>query len=92
MCSFDAMQGQFRAEITIKESLLLQPGLQKHQFHESYCNVSVELDIDDSDLPELISDPESDSDSDLEAGDSDLDDDLDEEDEGEYLEVVYRLN
>ena len=38
----------------------------------------MEPDIDDSDLPELISDPESDSDSDLEAGDSDWDDDLEE--------------
>ena len=86
MCSFDAMWGQFRAEITIKESLLSQPGLQKHQFHEFYCNVSMKPDIDDSDLQELISDPESNSDSDLEANDSDWDDD--EEDEGEYMEAV----
>ena len=65
------LQGQFRAEITIKGSLLSQPGLQEHQLHEFYCNISIKPDIDDSDLPELISDPESDSDSDLEAGDSD---------------------
>ena len=56
-CSFDAMRGQFRAEITMKGSLLSQPGLQEHQFHEFYCNVSMEPDINDSDLPELISDP-----------------------------------
>ena len=50
----------------------------------------MEPDIDDSDLPELISDPESDSDSDLEAGNSNWDNDLDEEDEGKYIEAVYR--
>ena len=41
------MRSQFRAQITIKGSLLSQPGLQKHQFHSEFeCNVIQVLFLD----------------------------------------------